>query len=148
VTRIGTYFKSVMPRDEWGRWVRLPRTPARYKLGTKSPGFGRRRSPRPLQPGASFYPSVPHLSPKGTEFVPTLPAQDVGNGVGQFILHVRNDVAIQIHGDANLGVAQCLTDHLGIDSCLQCHRGKSHGVYRVASGAAFPIQGPSNWNAF
>ena len=26
---LGTDFKSVMPRDERGRWVRLPRTPAR-----------------------------------------------------------------------------------------------------------------------
>ena len=26
---INTFFKSVMPRDERGRWVRLPRTPAR-----------------------------------------------------------------------------------------------------------------------
>ena len=32
-------FKSVMPRDERGRWVRLPRTPARQHLGTKSPDF-------------------------------------------------------------------------------------------------------------
>ena len=27
---MGTDFKSVMPRDERGRWVRLPRTPVRH----------------------------------------------------------------------------------------------------------------------
>ena len=28
-------FKSVMPRDERGRWVRLPRTPANFEITTK-----------------------------------------------------------------------------------------------------------------
>ena len=32
---MGTDFKSVMSRDEQGRWVRLPRTPARTFLGIR-----------------------------------------------------------------------------------------------------------------
>jgi len=28
-------FKSVVPRDERGRWVRLPRTPANFEITTK-----------------------------------------------------------------------------------------------------------------
>ena len=46
--RIGTDFESVMPRDERGRWVRLPRTSARPLLGTKSPDFSKQQSPRSI----------------------------------------------------------------------------------------------------
>ena len=34
-----------MPRDERGRWVRLPRTPARQHIGTKSTDFSQKEAP-------------------------------------------------------------------------------------------------------
>ena len=57
-------FKSVMPRDERGRWVRLPRTPATtFPVAIQPPG---------ALPGATFMPQSPWLTPKA--FLPILTA--------------------------------------------------------------------------
>ena len=38
-------FKSVMPRDERGRWVRLPRTPARHIQARNHPTSANKKAP-------------------------------------------------------------------------------------------------------
>ena len=48
----------------------------------------------------------------------------VGHGVGQFILHVRHHMGIQIQCDANLGVSQGLRHNLRVDVLLQRQGGE------------------------
>ncbi len=58
---VSTDFKSVMPRDERGRWVRLPRTPAnviRHEKSQNGALGSLRRFPRAL----TIYPNVHGLS--------------------------------------------------------------------------------------
>ena len=43
-----------------------------------------------------------------------LPDQHAGHGVGQFILHVRYGVGVQIQGDANLGMTQGFAKNLRV----------------------------------
>ncbi len=51
-------FKSVMPRDERGRWVRLPRTPANVfvaKIDQMGPGAGATGTFRPFLIGPNVH---------------------------------------------------------------------------------------------
>ena len=61
------------------------------------------RKPLTITAGGFFLPYVPHLSPKGTGFVPPLHRQHIGHGVGQFILHFGYHVGVQVEGATHLG---------------------------------------------
>ena len=96
-------FKSVMPRDERGRWVRLPRTPAK-NFRNEISRFQPIRQPPTITIGGLFLPVVDQTSTKAFWMRSTLGnAQDVRHGVGQFILHVRYHMGVQVEGATHLG---------------------------------------------
>ena len=93
----------------------LPPDSFRYEIAWFRPI----RKPPAITSRGFFLPFCPHLSPNGTKFVPTLTAQDVGNGVGQFVLPVGYGMRTKSHGDANLWMTNSMTHGLWVNALFQ-----------------------------
>ena len=111
----GGNFKSVMPRDERGRWVRLPRTPARLFLASKSPDFDHNKTPDHYSRGLALGKYRPNIDRNFLDLSAT-PAEDVGHGIDQFVLHGGNNMRIYVQRYPHLGMTQGFRHYLRVDA--------------------------------